>query len=238
MNRKDKIYNYEEYMNNSNREGKYGYYTNDKIQTIYLLVKFRIKLYTNFKNRLDLADSIEKKETLVNDIQSYQDIFNLSGYFYKVDNICGDKTSSGNENNLLDIIRLNSLYITFEFFSEKMIRYEQYKILRAMFSDLCIDVYDNKIYQLIMGAGKSSVIIPLCCLILNNHLGYIPITILPSHLVNQMDMSLSVLRNFGITIDSNSLQINRDVELFDFDLEDIIRPNKVYICSDPYQKES
>ena len=62
-----------------------------------------------------------------------------------------------------------------------MIRKSQYETLNRMFGNTCSNINYHEIYQLIMGAGKSSVIIPVACLILNS-INYIPIVILPLHL--------------------------------------------------------
>ena len=133
------------------------------------------------------------------------------------------------------VVKINSLYVTFEYLSGMMLRQPQYDTLTAMFGNMCDTLNYHKIYQLIMGAGKSSVIIPLACLVLNSF-NYIPITILPSHLVNQMAKSLSILSYFGISVDFTTLNINRTNDLYSFDLENKIRKNKVYICSDLFLK--
>ena len=230
-----KIFNYKKYIESKNREDNFGYFTNDQIQTIYLLIKSRINLLKNLQT-IDISE-----------IKRHQDAFELPGYCYDDDNILEPTiieevtsiskghSGSATTEEVKTRISINSLYVTFEYLSGMMIRQPQYETLKAMFGNMCDNIPYHKIYQLIMGAGKSSVITPLACLILNSY-DYIPITICPSHLLGDMEKSLSVLSQFGMSIDSTSLKINRGDDLYSFNLEDIITKNKVFIASDTFLK--
>lgn len=158
------------------------------------------------------------------------DIRNKSGHY---DN---DKLKKMINNNINNIPDIESQLKLFEFFSSIFIRKNQYEIIKNIYNT---DINGTKYFhQLLMGLGKSSVIMP-CVTILLNAKSNVTIVV-PETLVHEMYNIIfkkcgymttnnikkyNISRNSDVTMDDKQINIMSDLSLKSFLLNNINKKN-------------
>lgn len=122
-------------------------------------------------------------------------------YLSKYENIINNKNVESTYNELkMSTMELSIEILYFQALFGNIIRAGQYELINNILKNISSD--NKQFYHMLMGEGKSSVIIPIICMsILNNKKYNNIVIVLPEHLVNQVYNNMANIFNQYYSID-------------------------------------
>lgn len=178
--------NIDTFMSNILRQDNHIIMTNDTIAEIIFFILLK-NVYEEIHK--DLTELKLNKNTLSRDKELISIIDRCFSYPSYI---------TINEHTNSFSIEVNSLVLWFEYFFGSFGKKMQMNLISKILKNDA-DIMDrHNIYQLIMGAGKSSFIAPLLSLLLCS-LSIHPLHVMPESLITQSVDNMEILNNFGIT---------------------------------------
>ena len=166
------------------KEMTYFVFMKDEVLTLIAYYINLKKVYETSKKSLK-DNSMKQDKNIYDNI--YTDLVNSRSCYITDD--------PGNKSQYL--LNVKSMIIWWEYFFGNLGRDDQYKIINNMIDNEGKIINTHKIYQLIMGAGKSSFIAPLLSIFIIHNYKF-PIHVIPDNLITQTIQSMGKLINFGI----------------------------------------
>ena len=167
------------------RDINYPAFIKDEVLTLIAYYVNLRRVYEKSLNMLNALDSTKNNKNIMDNI--HENLVNSRSCYVNDDHTDGSKY----------LINVKSMIIWWEYFFGNLGRKDQFDIINNMIDNEGQIINTHKIYQLIMGAGKSSFIAPLLSIFIIYNYKF-PLHVIPDNLITQTLESMNKLTNFGI----------------------------------------